>query len=592
MTLSSLKARFSCLVLVLSLGLASSGALAISPPAVEAAHGMVVSSQHLASEAGAAILAAGGNAVDAAVAVGYAEAVTHPCCGNLGGGGFMIIRMQKTGREVFINFRETAPHAATPGMFLGPDGNPVRRASLDGYRAVAVPGTVLGLETARVRYGTLSRARLMAPAIKLARDGFILTRADTAIIDAGARRLRLDPVARQVFFHADGSPLRPGERLRQPQLAHTLELIALKGPDAFYRGEIASKIAAAMRAGGGLITREDLRDYKVTEGAPLSCDYRGYHIISAPPPSSGGTAVCETLDILSGYDLRSMGFHSAAAVHYIVEAFRHAYMDRNTYLGDPAFVHNPLQRLLSPAYAAAIRARIDPQRATPSTDVQPGIAPHEKVETTHYSVVDSQGNAVSVTYTINGLFGAGVMAPGTGFMLNDEMDDFTVKVGTPNLFELVQGKANTIAPGKRPLSSMAPTIVTRNGHVVLVLGSPGGSRIISIVTQVILNIIDYGMQPQEAVDAPRIHHQWLPDAIFAEPFALSPDTARILEANGYRIIQQSPWGAAEVIEVAPPTVGEGPESSGNDAARGARMRPGFLYGANDDRRPAGLAVGY
>jgi gamma-glutamyltranspeptidase/glutathione hydrolase len=552
---------------------------------------MVVSAQHLASDAGVAVLAAGGNAVDAAVAVGYEEAVTNPCCGNIGGGGFMVVRL-KTGREIFINFRETAAHAATQRMFLAADGNPVPRASLDGYRAAAVPGTVLGLETARQRYGTLSRARLMAPAIKLAREGFILTRGDTDIIDAGAERMRRDPEARKVFFHPDGSPLRPGDRLKQPDLARTLEIISREGPDAFYKGQIAEKIAAGMSAGGGLITKEDLRDYTVTESDPLSCDYRGYQIVSSPPPSSGGAALCETLEILSGYDLKSMGFHSAAATHYMVEALRHAYMDRNTYLGDPAFVKNPLERLLSQSYAAAIRAKIDPVHPTPSTEVRPGAEPHEKLETTHYSIVDGEGNAVSVTYTINGLFGAGVIAPGTGFFLNNEMDDFTVKEGVPNLFSLVQGEANFIAPGKRPLSSMAPTMVMKDGHVVMVLGSPGGSRIISIVLQVILNMIDYGMQPQEAVDAPRIHHQWLPDAIFAEPFALSPDTARLLQASGYRIIDQSPWGAAELIALPPAVTGQGPASSGNDSARGGRMRPGFIYGANDDRRPAGLAAGY
>jgi gamma-glutamyltranspeptidase/glutathione hydrolase len=553
---------------------------------------MVVSAQHLASEVGVDILAAGGNAVDAAIAVGYAQAVTNPCCGNIGGGGFMVIRLEKTGREVFLNFRETAARAATERMFLGADGNPVPRASIDGYRAAAVPGTVLGLETARQRYGTLSRARLLAPAIKLAREGFILTRGDTDIIDAGAQRLRRDPEARKVFFRPDDSPLRPGDRLKQPDLARTLEILAREGPDAFYKGQIAEKIAAGIKEGGGLITKEDLRDYSVTESEPLACNYRGYRIVSSPPPSSGGVALCETLEILSGYDLKGMGFHSAAATHYIVEALRHAYMDRNTYLGDPAFIKNPLERLLSPEYATAIRAKIDPQRPTPSTEVRPGAEPHEKLETTHYSVVDSQGNAVSVTYTINGLFGAGVTPPGTGVFLNNEMDDFTVKEGVANMFSLVQGEANAIAPGKRPLSSMAPTMVMKDGHVVMVLGSPGGSRIISIVLQVILNVIDYGMQPQEAVDAPRIHHQWLPDAIFTEPFALSPDTSHMLEANGYRIIEQSPWGAAELIALSPAVTAQGPASSGNDSARGGRMRPGFIYGANDDRRPAGLAVGY
>jgi gamma-glutamyltranspeptidase / glutathione hydrolase len=578
--------------LALSLATLPSLLQAASPAAVEAPHGMVVSSQHLASEAGAAILAAGGNAVDAAVAVGYAEAVTNPCCGNIGGGGFMVIRLQKTGQEIFVNFREKAPRAASRDMFLDPEGRPVARASLDGYRAVTVPGTVAGLESALARYGSLPRAKVLAPAIKLARDGFVLTRGDTDIIDAGAARLHRDPEAARVFFHADGSPLVPGDTLRQPALARTLEAIARGGADAFYKGETAERLDAAMRANGGLVTRQDLAEYTSTEGAPLSCDYRGYRIVSAPPPSSGGVTLCETLQILSGYDLKSLGFHSAASIHYTVEALRHAFMDRNMYLGDPAFVDNPVQRLLSPAYAAAIREHIDPQRATPSQGVQPGIAPHESTQTTHYSVVDAAGNAVSVTYTINGLFGAGVMAPGTGFMLNNEMDDFTIKPGVPNMFGLVQDRANLIQPGKRPLSSMTPTLVTKDGRVVLVVGSPGGSRIITIVLQVLSNVIDHGMSPQEAVDAPRIHHQWLPDAIFAEPYALSPDTRHLLEAAGYRIIDQGSWGAAELIEIPlPASTAGGPASAGNDAALGS-LRPGLVYGAHDDRRPAGLAAGY
>jgi gamma-glutamyltranspeptidase/glutathione hydrolase len=576
--------------------LAAGTASAASKPALEAAHGMVVSAQHLASDVGVEILKQGGNAIDAAVAVGYAEAVTNPCCGNIGGGGFMVIHLAKSQTNVFLNFRETAPLAATADMYLGADGNPVRGASIDGYRAVAVPGTVLGLETALQRYGTLPRARVMAPAIRLAREGFILTRGDTDIMDAGARRFRNDPEAAQVFLHADGSNYQPGERLVQPALARTLESIARRGSEAFYkeagRDSNAQVLARAMHEHGGIITTQDLAAYTVTESDPVYCSYRGYQIASAPPPSSGGTTTCEILQILEGYDLKAMGFHSAAAVHVLIEAMRHAYVDRNSLLGDPVFVRNPVAKLLQPEYAALLRTQIDPQHAGSSALIKPGTPPHEKPETTHYSVADEHGNAVSVTYTINGLFGAGVMAPGTGYMLNDEMDDFTIKPGVPNLFGLVQGTANAIAPGKRPLSSMAPTLVLRDGHVSMVLGSPGGSRIITITLQVLLNLIDYGMEPQEAVNAARLHHQWLPDVVFAEPYALSADTAQNLQARGYTLVEQSPWGAAELIVI--PQVNSGPDrpSSGNDAALGGRLRAGMMYGASDDRRAAGSAAGY
>ncbi len=567
-------------------------ARAASRPAVEAPHGIVVASERHAAEIGAEILKQGGNAIDAAVAVGYAQAVTNPCCGNIGGGGFMVIHLAKDNRDVFVNFRETAPAAATRTMYLDDKGKPIPGLSLTGYLAVAVPGTVRALDAALTEYGTWPRAKVMAPAIKLARDGFVLTRADADIIDAGAARLKLDPVASKIFFRSDGSPLEPGDRLIQTDLAETLQAIADQGADGFYKGATAEKIEAAMKANGGIVAATDLANYTITESAPLTCTYRGYVFASSPPPSSGGATLCEILNILEGYDLRGLGFHSAEAVHDMIEAMRHAYMDRNTYLGDPAFVKNPLDRLLSKDYAADIRAHIEKGKATPSKEIGPGVAPHEKTETTHYSIIDDQGNAVAVTYTINGIFGAGVIAPGTGFFLNDEMDDFTIKPGVPNLFGLVQGEANTIAPGKRPLSSMAPTIVSRDGRVMLALGSPGGSRIITIVLETALNMIDYDMQPQEAVDAPRIHHQWLPDQVYVEPFALSPDTAKLLEAMGYKITTQTPWGAAEVAaEPVPGPAKSGPATSGNDSTFGGNMRQGFVYGASDDRRPAGLAAG-
>jgi gamma-glutamyltranspeptidase/glutathione hydrolase len=577
--------------LALLLALFAAGpAAAASAPAVEAANGMVVSSQRLASEAGIEMLRQGGNAVDAAVAVGYALAVANPCCGNIGGGGFMTLHLAD-GRDIFINFRETAPAAASAGMYLDAAGNVIRGASLFGWKAAGVPGTVLGLETALAKYGSLPRAVVMAPAIRLAREGFVLTRGDTDILETKTREFQTRPALARIFLRPDGSPLRPGDRLVQSDLAATLAAIAAEGSSAFYAGRIAAAVAAASHAGGGILTVGDFAAYRVTESAPLTCAYRGYVFHSAPPPSSGGVTICQILNILEGYDLRGMGFRSAQSVHVMAEAMRHAYLDRNTHLGDPAFVANPLDRLLSRDYAAAIRARIGPQ-ATPSRELLPGTPPHEKPETTHYSVMDKAGNAVAVTYTINGGFGALVMAEGTGFLMNDEMDDFTVKPGVANLFGLVQGEANAIAPGKRPLSSMAPTLVTRDGRIFLVLGSPGGARIITITLLTALNVIDYGMEPQEAVNAPRFHHQWLPDEIFVEPRGLSPDTAALLRDMGYKLTEQSPWGAAELIAIGPEKIAAGPASSGNDAAVSGRMRPGLLYGANDDRRPAGAAVGY
>jgi gamma-glutamyltranspeptidase / glutathione hydrolase len=540
--------------------------------AVEARHGMVVSAHRLASEVGVRILAEGGNAIDAAVAVGYALAVVDPCCGNIGGGGFMTIRL-KDGRETFINFRETAPAAASAAMYLDAAGRPIDELSRSGYRAVGVPGTVMGLERAAAEYGRLARRALLAPGIALAGDGFVLSPADTEILDG--RRFAKDPVAARIFLRPDGSRYAPGDRLVQSDLAATLEAIAQHGPDAFYKGPIAAAVATASTASGGILTTRDFADYAATEGPPLACTYRGYRVVSAPPPSSGGTAVCEILNILEGYDLNSLGFRSAPSVRLLVEAMRPAYRDRNTHLGDPAFVPNPLERLLSKDYAAGIRAAID-------AGTRPGLPPlagegtgggarREKAQTTHYSVVDGEGNAVAVTYTINGSFGAAVIAPGTGFFLNNEMDDFAVKHGAPNLYGLVQGEANAIAPGKRPLSSMAPSLVEKDGRVLLVLGSPGGSRIITTVLETILDIVDYGMAPQEAVDAPRLHHQWLPDEVAYERSGLTPDTLAALTGMGYKLVEQRPWGAVELIAIA---------------------NGGRLYGASDPRRPAGAAIGY
>jgi gamma-glutamyltranspeptidase/glutathione hydrolase len=557
---------------------------------ISADNGMVVTSQHLASDIGVEILKQGGNAVDAAVAVGYALAVTNPCCGNIGGGGFATLHLAD-GRDVFINFREKAPQASTEKMYLNAAGDVVPDLSLKGYLAVGVPGSVLGLDTMLQKYGTMKREQVMAPAIKLAEEGFTLNQGDVNILATSAKDFAAQSNVATIFLH-DGKPWNVGDVFIQKNLAATLKQISAGGPDVFYKGPIADVMVDASTKNGGILTKQDLADYTVTEAPPIKCNYRGYDLISTPPPSSGGTAVCEILNILKGYPMGDLGFHSAAGIHYMIEAMRHTFVDRNFELGDPEFVKNPLDKLLSDSYASDIRSKIDPNKASTSKDVQPGIAPHEKTETTHYSIVDSKGDAVAVTYTINGLFGAKVIAGDTGFFLNDEMDDFTTKPGTANLFGLVQGKTNVIAPGKRPLSSMSPTIVTKNGKTFMVLGSPGGSRIISIVVEAIMNVVDYGMQVQEAVNAPRIHHQWLPDEVAVEPFALSPDTAKLLTDMGYTIKTQSPWGAAEAILIGQPADPAAPASSGNDAMAANKPTPGKLYGAHDDRRPAGAAAGY
>ena len=541
------------------------------PPPVEAPDGMAVSSQRDASKAGAEILAAGGNAIDAAVAVGYALAVVHPCCGNIGGGGFATIHLAN-GKNTFINFREKAPEAASANMYLDADGNVVPGLSIHGYKAVGVPGTVMGMEKMLKEYGTMTRAQVMAPAIKLADEGYVLQDGDARGYAYANKAFAAQPNVAAIFLNG-GKPYQAGERLEQRQLGATLKEISAEGPDVFYKGDIASRVVEASKANGGLLTMKDFADYTVTESAPLTCDYRGYHIISSPPPSSGGISMCEILNILSGYPMGKMPVHSAKSVHYMVEAMRHAYVDRNFSLGDPAFVKNPIDYLLSAKHAADIRAHIDPVKATPSSEVKIGVAPHESDQTTHYSVVDRNGNAVSVTYTINGGFGAQVIAGNTGFFLNDEMDDFTSKVGAPNMFGLVQGDNNSIQPGKRPLSSMAPTIVTKNGKIFMVTGSPGGSRIITITLESILNVIDHHMDVQAAVDTPRIHHQWMPDTVYAEPNALTPAVQKELEADGYNFTENRTWGSDEAIII------------------GTKNHKRVLFGANDDRATAGAAVG-
>ena len=556
---------------------------AAAPLELESRDGMVVTAQHAASEVGAAILRQGGNAVDAAVAVGYALAVTHPCCGNLGGGGFMTIHLAD-GRNTFLNFREKAPLAARADMYLDAHGNVISDKSLAGYLAVGVPGTVMGLETAREKFATLPRATLIAPSIRLAEEGFILTRGDVDILMDGTKAFRAQPNVAAIFLK-NGEPYAPGDRLIQKNLAATLRAISAGGTDAFYHGAIAAAVSVASEAHGGLLTREDFAAYTVTESAPISCPYRGYTVMSAPPPSSGGVTLCEMLQVLEGYPLEKMGFHSSASLHVMAEAMRHAYRDRNTYLGDPAFVDNPVERLLSARNAESIRVQILPNRATPSSALKGEAASNEHATTTHYSIVDHLGNVVSVTYTINDDFGAKVIAGNTGFFLNNEMDDFTAKPGFANYYGLVQGKANAIAPGKRPLSSMTPTIVLKDGKPILVVGAPGGSRIITTVLEVIVNVLDYGMTLQEAVDAPRIHHQWFPDTLAGEPFALSADTVKALTGMGYQVVALPPWGAGNAAE----SIGIAPIDAASAKALGF-VRPGRLYGANDSRAPAGSAA--
>lgn len=553
---------------------------AASPAPAKGEHGMVVTAQHLASEVGIDVLKKGGNAVDAAVAVGYALAVVYPNAGNIGGGGFMTIRF-KDGKSTFLDFRERAPLAATKTMYLDKDGKPVKGASLDGYLAVGVPGSVAGLEMAREKYGKLSRQDLMAPAIGYARDGFILNQGDAASFAGSADRLAKDPAAAAIFLKPDGKPYSIGERLVQPDLAASLAAISEKGPDAFYKGAIADAIVKASGAKGGILAKPDFEQYAVRELKPVTCTYRGYEITSSPPPSSGGVIICEILNVLEGYPLSYLGAGSAETVHVMVEAMRYAYVDRNSALGDPDFVDNPVSKLLDKAYARDIRDKIDPFRAGVSQDLMPkGFG--ESKETTHYSIIDDDGNAVAVTYTLNGSFGAGVVADGTGILLNNEMDDFTQKPGVPNLYGLVQGEANAIQPKKTPLSSMSPTVVAKDGKPFMVIGSPGGSRIITITLEAIVNVIDHGMNIQEAIDAPRIHHQWLPDTVYIEPFGLSPDTEKLLAGMGYHLdLADQTWGQAAGILVGGKSLAE------IEKGGGARYN-----GAIDSRAASGEALGY
>jgi gamma-glutamyltranspeptidase/glutathione hydrolase len=528
---------------------------------------MVVAQEELATDIGVSILRAGGNAVDAAVAVGFALAVTHPYAGNLGGGGFMLIRMAD-GRASFIDFREKAPGRASRDMYLDADRNPTNE-SVVGWRSAGVPGTVRGFELAHKKYGRKSWADLVSPAVALADKGFPVSRWQMNSWRRAAPLLSQFPESQRIFLKG-GAFYEWQETFRQPELARTLERIGRLGARDFYEGETAHLLANAMAKNGGLITLADLHDYKAVERAPLEGDYKGYRIITSPPPSSGGVGLLQMLAMLNTTGYEKYGAGSAEAYHYMAEVMRRFYADRSQDLGDPDFVKNPISALLAPSYMQARRATIDPEHATPSDSVKPGLpAEHEGTNTTHYSIVDEEGNAVAVTYTLNDAYGSGVTVPGAGFLLNDEMDDFAAKPGTPNMFELVQGEANAIAPGKRPLSSMVPTIIVKDGKPFLILGAPGGPVIITAVLQVILNVIDFGMNVQDAVDFPRVHQQWKPDRLDMEK-GVSPDTIALLQRMGYAVQVGNPQVTArvEAIEISDAWVQGGHDGRGPGKAEG------------------------
>jgi len=583
--------RHKSLILLLLAAVAVCGAPLAwgSTEPVRAQHGIVVSGHELASRAGVEMMQAGGNAVDAAVATGFALAVVLPPAGNIGGGGFMLMRMAD-GKTHFLDYREKAPAAATREMFLDAHGDVIEGASEYGYKSIGVPGSVAGMVYAEQKYGKLTLKQVMAPAIRLAHEGYVLSWGEAH--DLHDKHLTEFAESRRIF-QRDGHYYQPGEIFRQPELARTLERIAAK-PDDFYHGSLARELAAAMQKGGGLITADDLSHYEVKEREPIRGTYRGYEVISAPPPSSGGTVLLESLNILEGYDLAKLGDRSAEAIHFTTEAFRRAFFDRAEFMGDPDFSKIPVAQLIDKKYGAAWRDSIAAARATASKDVKrPAIfneleqyaaahpqplANHESPHTTHYSVVDAEGNAVSVTTTINDWFGSRVTADGLGFLMNDEMDDFSAKPGVPNSDGLIQGPANAIGSGKRPLSSMTPTIVVRDGKPILVLGSEGSSKIITTVANILMGVVDYGMNVQEAVNAPRFHNQWMPDVLNVEQW-FSPDTVQVLQNMGYHVefglhdgADVSPyWSDAECIAV--------------DSKTGERL------GASDGRHN-GKAVGY
>ncbi|OQW51067.1 gamma-glutamyltransferase [Candidatus Raskinella chloraquaticus] len=537
----------------------------------KAVRGMVSSQEAQATRIGVDILRRGGNAVDAAVAVGFALAVTLPRAGNIGGGGFMLVHRAASADTIAIDYRETAPAAATATLFLDDKGEAVPQKSRDSGLAIGTPGTVGGLALAHRKYGSgrFSLADLIAPAISLARDGIIIDNDLADSLGGGAARLARHASSRAIFFSGD-KPLATGNRLVQSDLAATLSAIAASGPDAFYRGAIAEKIVAATRALGGIMTSQDLADYRVIERQPVKGQYRGYDIFSMPPPSSGGVHLIQILNILEGYDLAALGAGSATGLHLLVEAMKPAYADRAQFLGDPDRVKIPLRGLIDKAYAASLRAKINVEQARKADDIAAGNPlAHESDQTTHFSIVDAEGNAVANTYTLNFSYGVGMVAEGTGVLLNNEMDDFSAKPGAQNAYGLVGSSANSVSPGARPLSSMTPTLVFRNNKLFLVTGSPGGSRIITTTLQVISNVIDHGMNIAEAVAAPRVHHQWRPDFLLTET-GQSPDTLRLLEARGHKVVIGSTSGSANSI----------------------MLTKDGLTGASDPRQRGTLAEGY
>ncbi len=538
---------------------------------VVARHGMVVGPEQLASEIGSRIMQQGGNVVDAAVATGFALAVTYPRAGNLGGGGFMLIHLADGKRQVFIDYREVAPAAASRDMFLGEDGKEDLMREYFSLQASGVPGTVAGLLHALETYGSMSREQVLAPAIALAENGIAVSFALNYELATQGKRLRQDPESLRLFFKADGSPYEIGETWRQPDLAWSLRQISKHGADAFYKGEIAQRIVAAMESGNGLITLQDLAGYRAIERPPLRGRFREFEIVSAPPPSSGGVHIVQILNMLESDDLAAMGHNSAAYLHLLTETMKLAYADRSQYLGDPDYAEVPVAQLIDKAYATRQRKLIDLARATPSATIKPGqvLLPESK-DTTHYSVADDKGNMVSNTYTLNASFGSAIAVPGTGMLLNNEMGDFAARPGKPNLFGLVQGEANSIEGGKRPLSSMSPTIVLRDGAPWLATGSPGGSRIITTVLQTLLNAMAFDMNVATSGISARIHHQWLPDELLAES-GISPDTVRLLEQMGHKVL------------LGGRTIGR---------TQSIMLEDGWLLGATDTRRPGGWVAGY
>jgi len=564
-------------VFVLITGLTLPLAAASKEP-VRARHGMVASTSEIASRVGADIMKSGGNAVDAAVAVSLALAVTWPSAGNLGGGGFMLIR-KADGSVDAIDYRERAPLAAHRDMYLDAEGKVIPKLSLEGTKAVGVPGTVAGLAVAHKRHGKLKWEQLVEPARKLAAEGFDVNYHLARSLGSKSTIERMASFAEsRRIFQRDGRFYEMGEHFVQPELAATLARIKTN-PRDFYEGETAKLIAADMKASGGLITLEDLRTYEPTVRKPLRTTYRGYEILTMPPPSSGGVALIEMLNMLEAYDLKSMGSQSAQHLHTLIEAMRRAFADRAQFLGDTDFVKVPVHALIDPKYAAERRKSIDPNHASSSREVGAGNpAPYESAETTHFTIVDADGNVVSSTYTLNDSYGSGVTAKGTGVLLNNEMDDFTSKVGVPNDYGLIQGEANAIAPKKRPLSSMTPTIVLKDGKPYFAVGSPGGPTIINTVLQTIVNVIDFGMDIQQAIDTPRVHHQWLPDQVYWEENGLNPDTRALLEKMGHTLR---------------PIPGSSRSPSDIGDAHGVMIDPatGMRMGASDPRL-GGVAVGY